>query len=132
MSNGNLPENWRDLVKENIRSGLVEIMILSMISKKEMYTYEIKQELIKRDKSMAYMKDGSFYGPIYRMVDRGLIMCRCEKVTEKRFRNYYSLMPAGREYLDYAIGQFYEVFGMADSIVTDCVGERNSKERITG
>ena len=123
MSKGKLPENWKDLVSENVRSGLIDVMILAMLSEKEMYTYEIRQELCRRDPSMSSMKDGSFYGPIYRMVERGLIVCRREKVGAKRFRNYYSLMPAGREYLEYAIERFREIYGIAESIITDCVGE---------
>ncbi len=111
-------DDWTDYVEENIRSGLIELWILSMLTNKDMYTYEIKQELIKISGGTLQMRDGSMYGPMYRMLNRGLISSRQEIVGAKRFRNYYHIEETGREYLKYSVKKFYEVFGMTDTIIS--------------
>ena len=115
-----MPEDWRESVDENIRCGLIEILILSMLSNRDMYTFEIKLELSKRSGGKFQLRDGSMYGPMYRMLERKLISSRQELVGEKRFRNYYHLEDSGKEYLDFSVGKFYEIFGITDSIISEC------------
>lgn len=108
--------SWEDDIIENLKFGLVEIMILALLSKEEMYGYQIKQELTKRTDHGVIVKDGSLYGSLYRMEERGLISSRRELVGEKRFRNYYRIEPAGREYLNFAYKQFLSIYGGADKL----------------
>ncbi len=109
----------QNAIEENIRCGLIEVLILSMLSHRDMYTYEIKQEILKRSDGRFQILDGSMYGPMYRMMERGLISSRQEVVGKKRFRNYYHLEPAGKEYLAFAVPKFYEIFGIADLILRE-------------
>lgn len=115
--------NWQESVEENIRSGLIEVIILSMLSKEDMYAYDIKQTVEEKSGGLIRLRDGSMYGPLYRMLERKLISSRQELVGEKRFRNYYHLEERGKEYLDYSLKVFYETYGFTDRIIREYMPE---------
>lgn len=101
---------WKSDIEENTRSGIVELLILQLLSEEDMYGYQIKQELIKRTDGVFVMKEGSLYGPLYRMSQRNLISSYKKVVGEKRFRNYYHIEEAGREYLLYGKEELKKVY----------------------
>ena len=108
---------WKDDIEENIKCGLIEILILSLLSQEDMYGYKIKTELAQRTNNTFIVKEGSLYGPLYRMQERKLISSRKELVGEKRFRNYYHIEESGKEYLAYAIKQFNLIFDGANNLI---------------
>lgn len=112
--------SWQDDVTENIKCGLVEVLILSLLTTEDMYGYRIKTELAERSHHAIIVKEGSLYGPLYRMEARGLISSHREQVGEKRFRNYYHIEDAGKEYLAFAVNVFRSVYGGADDLIRGC------------
>ena len=112
--------SWKDDIQENIKCGLVEILILALLSTEDMYGYKIKSELAERTNHAIIVKEGSLYGPLYRMEERKLISSRKELVGEKRFRNYYHIEPPGKEYLDYAVKEFKFIFEGASNLIEGC------------
>ncbi len=109
--------SWKDDVEENIKCGLIEILILSLLSHEDMYGYRLKTELAERTSHTFIVKEGSLYGPLYRMQERGLISSHKELVGEKRFRNYYHIEEAGKEYLQYAVQQFLLIYDGANQLI---------------
>ena len=101
---------WREDVEENVRSGIVELLILQLLCERDMYGYEIRRFLDERTDSAFKMKEGSLYGPLYRMSSRGLISSHREMAGEKRFRMYYHIEDAGKDYLNYGKEQMDYVF----------------------
>ena len=101
---------WKKDINENVRSGIEELLILQLLSEKEMYGYEIRKALAQRTNNAFEMKEASLYGPLYRMSSRGLISSRKEVVNGKRFRVYYRIEDFGRQYLAYGIEQIRYVF----------------------
>lgn len=111
---------WSDNVQENIKSGLIEFLILSLLSKEDMYGYQIKTELANKTNQTFIVKEGSLYGPLYRMEERGLISSRKEMVGERRFRNYYHIEKFGKEYLEFAVKEFCLVYAGAHNLMKGC------------
>ncbi len=111
---------WQDDVRDNVRYGLVEILILALLTTEDMYGYRIKTELAERTNQAIQVREGSLYGPLYRMEQRKLISCRKELVGEKRFRNYYHIEDFGREYLNFALKEFQFVYGGAANLIEGC------------
>jgi PadR family transcriptional regulator PadR len=109
--------SWKDDVEENLKCGLVEILILQLLSTEDMYGYQIKQEMYRRSNDSISIKEGSLYGPLYRMNEKKIISCYKKVVGNKRFRNYYHLEESGKEYLDYALLKFGEIFGGAQTLI---------------
>lgn len=101
---------WKTDIEENVRSGIVELLILQLLSEEDMYGYQIKQELRRRTSDTFVMKEGSLYGPLYRMHSRNLISSHKEQAGEKRIRNYYHIEPAGEQYLAFGKKEIDRVF----------------------
>lgn len=108
---------WKDELEENIKCGLVDILILQLLSTEDMYGYQIKQEISQRSGGTISIKEGSLYGPLYRMLEKDFISIRKEFVGKKRFRNYYHLEEAGKQYLDIAKREYESIIGGADAIM---------------
>ncbi len=109
---------WKESIDENVRLGIVELLILHMLSERDMYGYEIKEALATRTNNAFLIKEGSLYGPLYRMQSRGIITSRKETVVNKRFRMYYMLTDHGREYLEYGKEQMKIVFAGVESLLS--------------
>lgn len=101
--------NWENYIDENLKFGLLEILIMYLLSEEDMYGYRIKKELLKRTNGSFKVREGTLYGPLYRLEQRKLISSRRELVGEKRFRNYYHLEPDGIEYLNLALTKYHEI-----------------------
>lgn len=119
---------WKESIDENVRLGIVELLILHMLSERDMYGYEIKEELATRTNNAFLIKEGSLYGPLYRMQSRGIITSRKEMVVNKRFRMYYMLTDHGREYLEYGKEQMKIVFAGVESLLS-WKGTENEQNR---
>ena len=103
--------DWKNYIDENVRAGIVELLILHLLCERDMYGYEIRQTLSSRTNNAFIMREASLYGPLYRMASRGLISSHKEMAGEKRFRMYYHIEDYGREYLAYGEEQIRFVFG---------------------
>lgn len=108
---------WMNDIAENVRSGLVELLILHLLTEEDMYGYQIKQELRRRTNGAIVMKEGSLYGPLYRMHKRNLISSYNQQVGERRIRNYYHIEDAGREYLAYGKREIDYVFAGVNQLL---------------
>lgn len=117
MRIGGMALNWKESIDENVRLGIVELLILHMLLERDMYGYEIREELAVRTNNAFLVKEGSLYGPLYRMQSRGIITSRKEMVVNKRFRMYYMLTDHGREYLEYGKEQMKLVFAGVESLL---------------
>lgn len=119
---------WKESIDENVRLGIVELLILHMLSERDMYGYEIKEALAVRTNNAFLIKEGSLYGPLYRMQSRGIITSRKEMVVNKRFRMYYMLTDHGREYLEYGKEQMKIVFAGVEALL-NWKGDENEQDR---
>lgn len=117
---------WKKDIEENVRSGIVELLILQLLSEQDMYGYEIRKMLAKRTNNAFEIKEASLYGPLYRMSSRGLISSHKELVGEKRFRVYYHIEEIGQQYLAYGIEQIRYVFSGVMNLFD---GEDNENEQ---
>ena len=86
-------------VKDQIKKGSTETLILALIADRPMYGYELTQELRIRSNGYFEMKEGLLYPTLHRMQKEGLISAEWQVPTSGRKRKYYSLTAAGREAL---------------------------------
>lgn len=84
-------------IKKQLKKGTLEIIILSLIHRKEMYGYEIIQELAKDSQGFYTLKEGSLYPVLYRLEDSGFIESYMYREEGKRRvgRKYYRITEAG-------------------------------------
>ena len=82
-------------VSDSLKKGTVELLILKLLQDRDMYGYEITQELQTRSNGYFVLQEGSLYPTLYRMLERKLISDRQEPVGRRRTRVYYHLEEEG-------------------------------------
>ena len=87
-------------IQEKLKRGILEMLILQLLSEEDMYAYQLKSEMNKRSGEYLLISELVLYPPLKRMLEKGYISERKEIVCKKRVRVYYHLEQAGAEYLD--------------------------------
>jgi PadR family transcriptional regulator PadR len=86
-------------LRDQIRKGSTEILILSLLDTEPMYVYQISQELGKRSGGYFEMKEGLLYPTLHRMRKEGLLTSEWRQASTARRRKYYAITDRGREML---------------------------------
>lgn len=79
-----------------MRKGILEFCILSLISGRDLYTSEILESL-KKGKMLVV--EGTVYPLLTRLKNADLLQYRWEESTSGPPRKYYSITPAGEVFL---------------------------------
>ncbi len=111
--------NWKAAVDENLRMGFTELIILHLLSERDMYGYEIRKTVGERTNGAVTFSESSLYIPLLRMASRDLISSRREIVVGKRFRTYYHIEELGKKYHEYGIAQCKSVISEIFSLLTE-------------
>lgn len=88
-------------ISKQLKKGVIEILVLKLLSMAEMYGYQIIQLLDEKSSGIFKMKEGTLYPVLYRLEDDGLIESYWESGGEKRSvpRKYYRITTAGEAQL---------------------------------
>lgn len=79
-----------------MRRGVLELCILSIVSEKEAYPSDIIREL---KSSQLIVKEGTLYPLLSRLKDQELLQYNWRESTKGPPRKYYSITEPGREFL---------------------------------
>ncbi|HEX3027747.1 MAG TPA: PadR family transcriptional regulator [Clostridia bacterium] len=84
-------------IDKQLKKGVIEILILKLLSLDNMYGYQLIQELDTRSQGIFKMKEGTLYPILYRLEDNNLIESYWEQDNEKRSvpRKYYKITEVG-------------------------------------
>ena len=82
--------------KAQMRKGILEYCILSILAKKDLYTTDIINALKEND---LIVVEGTLYPLLTRQKNAGLLKYRWEESTQGPPRKYYTLTEIGRTYL---------------------------------
>lgn len=93
-------------ISENLKRGVAELVLLSLLSRQDMYGYELAQALRDRSGGRFVLVETSMYPILYRLEDAGYISARQEKVGRRRTRTYYHLEPAGQSYYSTCLAEY--------------------------
>lgn len=98
-------------IERQLKKGVLDILILKLISARDMYGYELMKILEERSKSYYKLKEGSLYPVLYRLEDAALIESyRYEDKSNRAVpRKYYKITKKGQETLNNQI-RTWELF----------------------
>lgn len=85
-------------LSKNQMSGNTAMLILKLISEKDMYGYEMIDTLAKRSDNVFELKVGTLYPLIHGLVESGYLSCYSQEMNGK-LRKYYHITPSGEKYL---------------------------------
>lgn len=77
-------------------TGTVGVLLLSLLSERPMYAYEIVQEAERRSAQAFQLKEGTVYPALHQMERAGLLKATWREGESGRPRKYYSLTAKGR------------------------------------
>ena len=93
---------------DNFKRGTVELIVLSVLSQKDMYGYELVKTISEKSNKNFELPLGTLYPVLYRFVENGLISDR-DEVVNKRLRKYYHLEEKGKEYYKTLLEEYKRV-----------------------
>ena len=93
---------------KELKRGTLEMILLRLISERQMYGYELAAALEKRGGSLFRLKEGTLYPVLYRMEKAGYIEARWETLERGVPRKYYRLTKGGAKFLEARIAEWKE------------------------
>ena len=114
-------------IEENLKRGTLEMLILKMLQQNDMYGYQMINEMNALGKGLINIKEGSLYGPLYRLIEKEAISEKKVLVGKRRTRVYYHIEPAGIEYLNTMVYIYTKIIAGVDLIMNGNE-EKNANE----
>ncbi len=84
---------------KSIMSGSMGMLILKLLSEKDMYGYEIIDTLRERSENVFELKAGTLYPLLHSLEEKGMLTVY-EKEYVGKVRKYYSITKQGRKLLE--------------------------------
>ena len=79
-------------------AGSTGMILLKLLSEKDMYGYEMIETLRERSQNVFELKAGTLYPLLHGLESKGLVSSHEEEVTGK-MRKYYHIAKEGKKYL---------------------------------
>lgn len=92
-------EKIKSNLLSNLKKATIEMLLLKLLSEKDMYGYQLSQELKKRIGGSYTILEGSMYPILYRLTDQKHISFYEKKAGKRQTRVYYHLETSGLDYL---------------------------------
>lgn len=86
-------------VDRSLSSGSTPMLLLKLLSEKDMYGYEMIETLRERSQNVFEMKAGTLYPLLHNLEDRKLLTVYEQEVNGK-VRKYYCITKEGRKTLE--------------------------------
>jgi len=77
--------------------GSISLLLLNLLSRGELYGYEILQEASRRSARAFQFKEGTLYPALHQLEKKGHIRSEWRTAENGRERKYYSLTAKGRK-----------------------------------
>jgi PadR family transcriptional regulator PadR len=108
-------EEW----SRELKKGSMQICIMSLLSKKRKYGFQIIKELRERSMGFFDLKEGTLYPALHRLEKKGFL--KSEWVTEhsKIPRKYYQLTEEGRAILKEAKREWEEMVRSCNEVLEE-------------
>ncbi len=85
--------------ESQLLKGIAPVVVLQILSRGEMYGYELSEAIEKRSEEILTLGKGTLYPLLYNLEAKQLIKARLEVTKSGRKRRYYSITGKGKEYL---------------------------------
>lgn len=94
-------------IEKSLVSGSMTMLILKLLSEKDMYGYEMIDTLRQKSQNVFEMKAGTLYPLLHNLEDKGLLTVY-EQAAGGKTRKYYSLTKDGKRLLEKKTAEWKE------------------------
>ncbi len=84
-------------IDRELLKGSIPLLILKLLSQRDMYGYEIIQEASRRSDQAFHFKEGTLYPALHQLQRKGYLRAEWRTGDNGRQRKYYSLTAKGRK-----------------------------------
>lgn len=87
-------------IDKSLMAGSTTMLVLSLLSREEMYGYQMITELARRSDRTFELKEGTLYPILHTLEAEGLVTVREKEAETGRMRKYYRITKKGLRALD--------------------------------
>ena len=106
-------------ISKELLKGSTSIMVLKVISEKDMYGYQIIQEIAVRSEDMFKLNEGTLYPILHTMEKEGLLECYRKDSETGRERKYYRITVVGQTMLATRIDEWKAFTKAVDGVLAE-------------
>lgn len=104
-------------IDKTLISGSMTLLLLKLLSEKDMYGYEMIDTLRKRSENVFELKAGTLYPLLHSLENKGLLTAYEDEVSGK-VRKYYSITKEGRKLLAKKENEWKEYAGAVSNVLS--------------
>lgn len=104
------------MVNKSLLTGSMTMLILKLLSEKDMYGYEMIDTLRKKSENVFELKAGTLYPLLHGLEDKGMLTCY-EQEFDGKIRKYYSITKAGKKLLKEKTDEWKEYSGAVSNVL---------------
>jgi PadR family transcriptional regulator PadR len=83
-------------INKSLLTGSTTMLILKLLENKDMYGYQMIEELAKRSDNTFSLKAGTLYPLLHTLEEQGMVNSYDENADSARVRKYYSITKEGK------------------------------------
>ncbi len=104
-------------IDRELKRGTLEMILLKLLSERQMYGYELVSTLEARGGEQFRLKEGTLYPVLYRLENDGFIEARWETLERGVPRKYYRLTETGARELQELMGEWREFTDIVNQLL---------------
>jgi DNA-binding PadR family transcriptional regulator len=104
-------------IDKTLLSGSMAMIVLRLLSEKDMYGYEMIDTLRQRSENVFELKAGTLYPLLHNLEDKAFLTCYEQEVMGKT-RKYYRITGEGRKYLEEKKAEWQEYSRAVSRVLT--------------
>ena len=105
------------MMERELKRGTLELILLKLLSERDMYGYQISTALEERSGNEFQLKEGTLYPVFYRLEDAGYIEARWETQGRGKPRKYYSLTREGTTHLEELLAEWKDFVRVVNTLL---------------
>lgn len=102
----------RELVK-----GSTSLLILQLLSERDMYGYELVKEMDRRSGHSLQMKEGTLYPALHKLEKQAYIECYWQNQEKGPARKYYRITAEGKEILEERTSEWHRYVAVMNNMM---------------
>jgi len=104
-------------MEKTILSGNTTMLVLGLLEAKDMYGYQIIEELSKKSNDIFRLKTGTLYPLLHGLENEGMVTSYDSTPTGQRVRKYYKLTPKGKGLLEKKQGEWMQYSKAVNNVI---------------
>lgn len=102
----------RELVK-----GSTSILVLQLLSERDMYGYELVKEIDRRSENKIQMKEGTLYPGLHKLEKQEYVACYWKEQEKGPARKYYQITAHGKEILEERTSEWHRYVQVMNGLI---------------